>query len=860
MALPIDNTYLNQRLEDLGITPHINQHFIPSLSPGDGQGEAKPKGEVHPFFEADTEGNIIINYFNLHGQHYSWKKEEAKWPIYYQRIRLRKEGIYRGQQKKDSAGKPSKAKYHQEKGSGQNPFFTPAILAKYASCKEAVNIDGSDISPIDTLFIVEGEFKAFKGYMAGLDIVGIPSIHGFYNGDVKGKLHEDIQELIVTCGVTKIVFLVDADLLTLRWEEKKDLSFRPESFFSAVKLFRESLQLLLDDENIKLHDVYVMHLATKFTNEAKGLDDLLSKYPAVQDEIKHDLFQFQFSKKYFAGSIITDSTKGLSNFRKYLGLFDEQEFYKCYGEFIGGREFLFRKRRFEYDAENKKVVFVRHEDADKYMRIGPDWIKVVKRVNPYGQIEEVRKKWSVGEIERDYKMGKNADYFISQLLRYDDFCNEPNWNGSYQRVHHGCYNLVTPLKWEYAQGAFPVTYKFLKHIFQGNASVQLDSEGKLVQELPFLGDQFTVILDWLSILLRHPKQMLPVPILVSKENGTGKSTFLKWLNMIFGSNMCILGNDQFKMKFNGHYITKFIIGIDEGFLDVDKKAEKERLKQLVTANRAFLEDKGMNVTEIAFYAKLIICSNDADRVMRIDEGESRWFVVKVPVIPHKEIPGQQLIEGGELMIEGKPVDAAATYKIADVDPDMEEKMMKEIPAVLHFLRERSIFHPRVSRLWFKPDWFITEQMRVIVETTKNRIDRVFEEWIVEQFLLYKLPVLRLPLGYLTEVFNDAKNSKYKIDAIELKAYLTERKGLEVQDTQRIKRPNGFDPDGNIVYLDYIARPLIFRVEQWLSPQQKEQWSRGILPVNKLGDDPKPATQPATNVQMSLPSTGDDLPF
>ncbi len=85
--------------------------------------------------------------------------------------------------------------------------------------------------------MVEGEFKYFKGSLVGLDIIGLPSIHGFYNGDVKGKLHEDIQELIITCQVKKVVLLVDADLLTVTWKEDKDLSLRPSSFYAAVKSF-----------------------------------------------------------------------------------------------------------------------------------------------------------------------------------------------------------------------------------------------------------------------------------------------------------------------------------------------------------------------------------------------------------------------------------------------------------------------------------------------------------------------------------------------------------------------------------------------------------------------------------------------
>jgi hypothetical protein len=849
---PIDNNYLQARLAALGITAEINKHIILTESKNT---KGQVIEEVHPFFTADTEGNIEIHYYNLTGQPYSWRKEDTKWPRNYVRTRLRTPGIYKG-----NALPNAGQKYFQDKGSGQFPFFPPRILKKYKACKEGVLPDGKSApEPIVTLVITEGEFKSFKGDMAGLDIIGIPSIHGFYNGDVRGKLHEDIQEVIVTCQVKNIIFLVDADLLTLKWEANKDLAKRAESFYSSVKLFRESLQLLFDNEKIPLNHIAVMHLKTNFVNEAKGLDDLLVKYSSVHEEIKKDLLEFQFAQKYFSGKLINDPNKDLANFRRYLGLYDEQEFYRCYGEFIGSREFLYKNKRYEYNADKKEVQFVRHEDADKYMRIGPDWIKIIKKKNAYGEIEEEMKPWSIAEINRDYRVGKNSDFFINQLLRFDDFCNEPAWNGDYKRVHDGCYNLVSPLRWDYIPGSISHTYKFLKHIFQGAATIELDDDGKIVKEIPILADQFTVILDWLSIILRNPKHMLPVPILVSKENGTGKSTFLKWLNVIFGSNMCILGNDQFKMKFNGHYITKYIISIDEGFLDVDKKAEKERLKQLVTANVAFLENKGMNVTKIAYYSKVIICSNDADRVMKIDEGESRWFVVKVPVIPMKKLTGKQMLELGYRTFSGKAIEEDKVYEVPDVNPDLEVLMKKEIPAFIHFLRERQIFHPRVNRLWFDPEWFITEQFKVIVDQTKNRVDRVFEDWISEQFLLYRLPVLRYPLNYLTEIFNDPKNSKYRIDNIELKAYLVERKGLKPENTQRVKIPTGFAMNDvrlgiEINYKDATARPLVFVAEKWLNEENLAEFRK---PQKLVAE----GTSDKVVQGELLPAGGsDDLPF
>jgi len=272
--------------------------------------------------------------------------------------------------------------------------------------------------------------------------------------------------------------------------------------------------------------------------------------------------------------------------------------------------------------------------------------------------------------------------------------------------------------------------------------------------------------------------------------------------MIFGDNMCILGNAQFQMKFNGHYATKFIISIDEGFLEVDKKAEKERLKQLVTADSVYLELKGMNVRKIPYYAKIIIASNDADRLMKIEEGESRWFVVRVPVIPKEKR-----------------------------DPDLENKMKAEAEAWLYFLKNRPIFHQRVDRLWFSPDDFITEQFKIIVEATKNRVDRVFEDWIQEQFMLYRLPVLRFSQKFLTEIFNDPKNSKYKIDSIELKAYL-ERKGLKIEVPQRIKVPVGFDMGDflntpKILYREEMGRPYKFTSDKWLRAEQLEEFKKPV---------------------------------
>lgn len=816
-----DTTYLIERLQQLGITEEQNtfkrkwQQETSETTDGKTVIVKHDHERDYQILDADQHGNIVIHYFNQHGQPYRWKDEERKWSRDYSRKRLK---VPKGDMK-----------YYQEPGSPQFPFFPKNIIEKYNQAAEwKEKKQGDNPGQIHTLFLVEGEFKSIKASLCGVDIIGLPSIHGFYNGDVKGRLHEDIEDVIITCQVQKIVFLVDADLLSVKWAEGKDLSKRPNSFYGSVKAFRESLQLLLDDEAISLTYVYFMYIQSKFMNDAKGLDDLLIKYEAKTIEIIEELHTLNFARKYFFGMAINDLSKDVQGrLYKELGLVNEDDFYKTYGDFIGDREFRFKRRRYIYDKEKKEVVFVKHEDAEKFMRIGPDWVKVISTVNKHGEPEEELVPWKISEIQRDY--AKRYPDFIDTITRYDGFCNEPNWNGQYQQSVLNCYNVCRPLKWKPTEGSIANTIGFIKHLFGGQGKIILDDKGRFEKEEAFQGDQFTVALDWLTILLKHPKHMLPVPCLVSPENGTGKSTFLKWLQMLFGDNMCILGNAQFQMKFNGHYATKFVISIDEGFLEVDKKAEKERLKQLVTADSIYLELKGMNVRKIPYYAKIIICSNDADRLMKIEEGESRWFVVRVPVIPKE-----------------------------NRDPDLENKMKAEAEAWLYFLQHRPIFHKRVDRLWFSPDDFITEQFKIIVEATKNRVDRVFEDWIQEQFMLYRLPVLRFSQKFLTEVFNDPKNSKYKIDSIELKAYL-ERKGLKIEVPQRIKVPVGFDMGDKLVahkilYREEMGRPYKFVADQWLQAWQMGEFLRPLTFENII-DDGEPVK--LLGVQNS---NSDDLPF
>jgi hypothetical protein len=780
--------YYEERLRSLGITEDIIRIESPVYEGIEGGWKTTGETKTLPAFEPAPEG-IQINYFHPNGHHITWKKEGTKWPRNFVRIRLHKERTF------EKEGQIHTAKYHQEKGSPVFPYLTPGIIHKWTKGQE-----------IETLVLIEGEFKAFKGWMAkekchameGLEFIGIPGIHGFYGGDTnhKKEINEIIQQVILDCKVKNIVLLLDADTLTIKWKEDKDLSRRAMSFANAVANFRNSLHLLIEDQNVALTHVYFMHLKTRFQESSKGLDDLLQQVPAKSQAIMDDLLNFHLAKSYFDGLILTDGQT--SKVYKYFGTNNYSEFYAIYKEFIGSRPFVFKKIKYEWTGEELK--YVKSEESDRFARIGINWIKRVTLPNHRGIKEERIEKWSVAEIMRDYPKHQAEQMIKKDIPRYDGFFSLPCWDPKdYKRSIHGCYNLMEPLIWDPKPGRIDVTLGFLKHLFQGDGKVEWDEEKETYVEHNIHGDQFSIALDYLTILHQHPTQKTFVPCLVSKDQKTGKSTFLEWLCMIYNGNGTVLNNDQFKKNFNAHWASKFIIGLDEGFLDVEKKAERERLKQMVTAKEIFMELKGIDVKPIPYFGHLIICSNDADNLMKMEEEDTRWFVVKVK-------------------------------KTDQEDPDLETKLKAEIPAWIHYLANRKIFHKKVSRLWFNPKDFETEQMRKIIETTKARLDAVVENWIKDIFLTYKVPSLRVSRKTILKYINDPAISKYRIDEKELKYYLEEKKHMAYLSPGRCKIPtsiNGYNANNepNLSYVEETQRHYLFKPEEWLNASEYEEYMR-----------------------------------
>ncbi|MBN2778759.1 MAG: DUF3854 domain-containing protein [Bacteroidales bacterium] len=662
-------SYLQQRLKEMNITQKDNTFTATNI---------EHTNQRFSFFSEDADGNIIISYLSPDGFIEYYTPDNKKF-LPFNRIRYK-------------SPDDNKRKYKQAFGTEVIPFSTPRIIESFQK-KEKVK----------TLYITEGEFKSFSLSKEGIHCMGIGGIHNFKNKD-KDKLHQYIIDFIKTCQVENIVLLFDADCLKVEWKENEDLTTRLKQFHSAVSTFNELL---------KPFDVTMYFAHIDVNSEHKGIDDLLNAVKNKKD-VLDELTSFTSgseNRKY----IHTYKVSGVSpyNIKRIFGLDSVQTFFEKNFSLLQDKEFIYYKDPYYCDANGKLSVSWKGEQ-NNYIRIGTDYFKKVIETSPNKQTEINLKRWTITTIKADYN---KSNIFINKIQKCDSFTNIPeNDPKEYKQIVHSekngiksvLYNRYELVSHIPSEGDWSNIDNLLHHIFDYQ-----NCSGEPLYEFA---------LDYLQILYKSPVTKLPVLCLVSKENGTGKTTFLEFLRAIYVENMRILDSDRISSKFNGSWAGKLVVAIDESLIAMDKDTVKNRIKMIATNKTIPLEEKGLEAREIPNFAKLIMCSNDENNFMRIDQEENRYCIIKVPAIP-----------------------------LDKRDNKLYDKMIKEIPAFLYFLKNRKLHYPDVSRLYFDERIYTTPALKKVKERTEAPLIKHIKDVIRGQFEKSNTDYVRLSLKALYDL-------------------------------------------------------------------------------------------------------------
>jgi hypothetical protein len=300
---------------------------------------------------------------------------------------------------------------------------------------------------------------------------------------------------------------------------------------------------------------------------------------------------------------------------------------------------------------------------ESYIRVQTNYYKRCLQPTLNGKFKEVWVPWSSEMLRLD--LVKNQ---VEKIPKFDGFACVPS-HLNYQEHVGTFYNLYHPLAWKPEPGSCNTILQFLQHIF---------------------GEQLELGLDYLTLLYTRPTQKLPVLCLVSKERKTGKTTFLLFLQLLFGKNMTFNSNSDFQSQFNAEWMNMLLIAIDEALLQ--RREDSEKIKNLSTARSSKSEAKNKDRKEIEFFGKFVLCSNHEENFIVIDPTETRYWVIKIPVLQ---------VENTRLL----------------------DEMEQEIPAFLDFLLQRPLSVPHeLTRMWFSEKQLRTEALMRVTRNNRSKIE------------------------------------------------------------------------------------------------------------------------------------------
>ncbi|MEI7501553.1 MAG: DUF5906 domain-containing protein, partial [Bacteroidota bacterium] len=320
------------------------------------------------------------------------------------------------------------------------------------------------------------------------------------------------------------------------------------------------------------------------------------------------------------------------------------------------------------------ILFKYLNEADKYIRVGTNYFKIISKTDRFGLNRTELKVWTERAIFLDH--GKPI---LNEIKKFDDFTILPD-NLFYSPVVNNCYNLYRPFTHQPSPGTWDWTEVLIRHIF---------------------GEQYDLGIRYLQILYLHPERLMPILVMVSRQRQTGKTTFLNWLNMIFGDNMAMVSPDDLINGFNSTYAGSNIIAVEETL--IEKAITVEKIKALATSKFISINQKFVSQSKVPFFGKIILTSNNEDKFARIDDDEIRFFIrkVKIPTIENHNI---------------------------------EADMVAEIPAFLHHLTTLPPVNFSHDRTGFTPAELQNTSLSVVKDESKSGLYRSIQILVEDLFL------------------------------------------------------------------------------------------------------------------------------
>jgi DNA primase len=374
-------------------------------------------------------------------------------------------------------------------------------------------------------------------------------------------------------------------------------------------------------------------------------------------------------------------------------------------------------------VRNPNLIKKKEELAEsEYVKVGDTYLQKILDFDPTKGIYTTRYKTRMrGELEIE-----NNKAFVKAIPRFDDWVTMPahvDYNRIIEHKHGGLLNRklneYEPLPQKPKPFELPEDFNTEGFDFETIPEIKYTAAffKHIANHKKYKNRYLTLLWDYFTIMYLHPLQNLQALCLVSTEEGTGKSTLINYFVSVFGQNATTITPDRITANFNSQMSGKLFVAVEE---TSDQRAALEnQLKDLITGREIIVERKFQESRREINFLKFIFASNHPEQFLKVGAATTRFAVLHVP-------------------------------QISTVIQGIEDKMIAEIPYVLHFLKERGIVTPNTNRLWFDPTLWENEALLRLRQASKDVVVQNIE-LLVENIYVkcsYTEPYLRVSSEYM----------------------------------------------------------------------------------------------------------------
>lgn len=459
-------------------------------------------------------------------------------------------------------------------------------------------------------------------------------------------------------------------------------------------------------------------------------------------------------------------------------------------------------------------VVARYNEADEavaYDILDYEYILIkdeIRQRYPYKDPQTSEISWRYHTLKKSTVSEQFGSKFIQTLPRFTRSVIEPS-HTDYKRTLQletalGTYNFFNdyePLPFTPKKFTLPAGFEADPYGFDYTQIPEIKNIANLMRHIfdngkNSMGDDFLQIAwDWLAVMYLHPRERLPAIGLVSKEEGTGKSTLINVFARFFGMNTTKIDSSRIAAKFNALMGGKVLVYCEE---TKDDRGQMENiLKDLITGFEAVIEKKFGDAEVVPTFCKFLFASNHPDTFMKIGNKSTRFFVNEIKSIP-----------------EGQKVG------------NFEELCYMEIPYLAYFLQRRRIMVAYEDRLWFKPARYENAALKKLQQSSKDNVERNMEDLMEHIFLSlqHTTPILSFTSQDIMKMMIAYAGKKYETHTVNYFQDVCTRMGCNYTATTRrntieVKGLYGGGEVGAETKIATQGRFLEFPIWQFVKPEQ-----------------------------------------